>query len=337
VTDWHSFLVARGALIAGGQVETFGEGPADCDHLLAIDTLSELGHLGALAVTGPHSARFLQGQTTADFAAPAAPGPIAGACCTPQGRVFAHFVALPTATGYLLIMPRSLIAPACATLAPYAALARVELADASEHWRLLGLAGPAAAATLAALGLHPDGPAPDGTRTLAHEPGRQLLAVPSAAAEARWASLETLARPVGLPLWHLADIRAGIATLEPATRAAFVPQMLNFQLRGMLSFSKGCYTGQEVVARSQYRGSLKRHLHRLAIGGAAPPSPGAAIQVPETAQAVGTLLRAVRCGADRCEALAVLLDGSERHPALDFGTGPRPVEFLSLPVAAEPG
>ena len=335
MTDWQSFLVARGALIADGQVETFGENPADCDHLLAIDTLYDLGHLGVLAVRGPNSARFLQGQTTADFLDPAAPAAIVGACCTPQGRVFTHFVALPTDSGYLLILPRSLVGPTRDTLARYAALSRVELADSGEEWRILGLAGPGAEARLAALGLRAGDPAPDGSQALCHAPGRQLLVVPSPAAQARWVALEAQARPAGLPLWHLADIRAGIATLEPATGAAFVPQMLNFHLRGVVNFSKGCYTGQEVVARSQYRGTLKRHLHRLAIGTAAPPAPGTAVRVPESDQAVGTLLRAVACGGDRCEALAVLLDGAQQHPALDFGAGPWPVEFLPLPAATE--
>jgi folate-binding Fe-S cluster repair protein YgfZ len=110
--------------------------------------------------------------------------------------------------------------------------------------------------------------------------------------------------------------------------------MLDLHRHGAVSFTKGCYTGQEVVARSQYRGKLKRHLRRLAIASAGPPRPGTEIRSPDSPQAAGTVLEAVATGADRCEALAVLQAGAEANPALDFGAGPQPVEVLPLPTAA---
>lgn len=333
--DWSQFLGALGARVVDGQVESFGEGPADYPALLGTDVLCALHDLGILEVTGPQSRNFLQGQTTADFAT-ADSGVLRGACCNPQGRVFTLFTAVATARGYLLVMPRALVESSRATLARYAALSRVGLEDASTAYRILGLAGPDRGATLAGAGLSADGAAADGTRTFPHDADRHLLLVPAAAAPGRWQALAARTRPVGAPLWHLADIRAGIVNLAPETREQFLPQMLNLHLHGAVSFTKGCYTGQEVVARSQYRGNLKRHLQRLGIATARAPRPGTEIRSPDSPQATGTVLEAVAAGADHCEALAVLRAGAEADPALDFGDGPRPVEVLPLPAAAAP-
>jgi folate-binding protein YgfZ len=334
VEDWSQFLDALGARVVDGQVASFGEGPADYPALLGTDILCALHDLGILEVTGAQSRNFLQGQTTADFATADA-GVLRGACCNPQGRVFTLFTAVASAQGYLLVMPRALVESSRTTLGRYAALSRVGLEDASAAYRVLGLAGPDREATLAAAGLGADGgPAADGTLTFAHDADRHLVLVPAAAAPGRWRELAVRARPVGAPLWHLADIRAGIVNLAPETREQFLPQMLDLHRHGAVSFTKGCYTGQEVVARSQYRGKLKRHLRRLAIASAGPPRPGTEIRSPDSPQAAGTVLEAVATGADRCEALAVLQAGAEANPALDFGAGPQPVEVLPLPTAA---
>lgn len=331
--DWSQFLGALGARVVDGQVESFGEGPADYPALLGTDVLCALHDLGILEVIGPQSRNFLQGQTTADFAT-ADSGVLRGACCNPQGRVFTLFTAVATARGYLLVMPRALVESSRASLARYAALSRVDLEDASAAYHILGLAGPDRGATLAGAGLSADSAAADGTRAIPHDADRHLLLVPAAAAPGRWQALAARARPVGAPLWHLADIRAGIVNLTPETREQFLPQMLNLHLHGAVSFTKGCYTGQEVVARSQYRGNLKRHLQRLGIATARAPQPGTEIHPPDSPQVAGTVLEAAAAGADHCEALAVLRAGAEADPALDFGDGPQPVEVLPLPTAA---
>ncbi|GMU47307.1 MAG: folate-binding protein YgfZ [Pseudomonadales bacterium] len=333
MTDWHQFLLAQGGVIDAGAVAHFDEAPADYEQLLTLDTMCDLADLGVLAVTGAKSADFLHGQTTADFVKSPPPGPIRGACCTPQGRVFTLFTALRTDAGYLLIMPRALIAPSREALARYAALSRVELADVSANYRILGLAGPAADRLASELEGPNGGGSTDGTRALRHAARRYLVLAPTAAAKARWAALARCARPVGLPLWHLADIRDGIATLAPETREQFVPQMLGLEQRGAVSFTKGCYTGQEVVARSQHLGKLKRHLYRL--GFAAPaPKPGVPLAIPQGSQPAGTLVAAAPAAAGYCEALAVLRDEAAQCTALEFGDGARAVAFLPLPSAA---
>ncbi len=334
--DWSQFLGSLGARVVDGQVESFGEQPADYPALLETDVLCALHDLGILEVTGPQSRNFLQGQTTTDFAA-AGPGVLRGACCNAQGRVFTVFTAVATARGYLLVMPRALVESSRATLARYAALSRVGLEDVSAAYRILGLAGPDCEATLARAGLSAGEPAADSTLAIPHDADRHLLLVPAAVAPDRWQALAARARPVGAPLWHLADIRAGIVNLVPETGEQFLPQMLNLHLHGAVSFTKGCYTGQEVVARSQYRGKLKRHLQRLGITTAKAPRPGTEIRSPDSPQVAGTVLEAVAAGADHCEALAVLRAGAEANPTLDFGAGPQPIEVLPLPAAAVSG
>ena len=334
MTDWHRFLTAQGASISGDSVCRFDETAADYEHLRTIDTLCDLADLGVLAVTGAKSAAFLQGQTTADFVKSPPAGPIRGACCNPQGRVFTLFTAIPAASGYLLIMPATLIEPSREILARYAALSRVELADASTAYRILGLAGPGAEALVSELERSAGGGAADGTLALRHDPQRYLLLVPAAAAVARWTTLATRARPVGLRFWHLADIRSGIATLSPATREQFIPQMLGLEQRGAVSFTKGCYTGQEVVARSQHLGKLKRHLVRLGFEAAVAPEAGTPLSMPDSGQPAGVLVAAAPAAAGHCEALAVLRDEAGQCAALKFGDDTRAVTFLPLASVA---
>jgi folate-binding protein YgfZ len=339
VTDWSRFLAARGGHLAGDLALSFAETPADYAALLAAAALCDLGDLGVLSLTGPDSAKFLQGQSTADFSKLAPGGTLTGACCNLQGRVFASFVAAPTDTGLLLVMHRTLVAPSLQTLAKYAVFSRTRLADASDAYRILGLAGSRAAATIATLGLRISDRggalAADGTLALHCGDTRFLLAVPAARAQARWLELEGRARPAGLPLWHLLDIRAGHADVRPETCDQFLPQMLGYHRTGAVSFTKGCYTGQEVVARTQYRGKLKRHLHRLSIATSNPPAPGSAIALPGDSSPVGTAVLAALAATDRCEALVVLRDEARNAGVLEFGDTRVPVEFLPLPYATE--
>ncbi len=339
VTDWSRFLAARGGHLAGDLVLAFAETPASYTALLADAVLCDRGDLGAISLTGPDSAKFLQGQSTADFSELAPGGALQGACCNLQGRVFTSFVSAATDAGMLLVMNRALIAPSLQTLTKYAVFSKTRLADASDAYRILGLAGNGAAASLATLGLRiPDrgsALAADGTLAIHCGDTRFLLAVPAAQAQTRWLELEGHARPAGLPLWHLLDIRAGQADVRPETGDQFLPQMLDYDRTGAVSFTKGCYTGQEVVARTQYRGKLKRHLHRLGIATSNPPAPGSAIALPGDANPAGTVVIAAPAGAERCEALVVLRDEARNADVLEFGDAPTPVEFLPLPYATE--
>lgn len=186
---------------------------------------------------------FLHGQLTQDIEhlAPGASAP--AALCNPKGRVLASMHVLRAGDeDVLLIISADVLGAILARLRRYVLRAKVQLADASSDWQLHGVLGEAAPAAAGAF-LIPLPPA-DGTP------------------RALWLGRADAPEPAGAPLdaaaWLHAEVRSGAARVGAATSGAFVPQMLGYESLGVLNFKKGCYPGQEVVARSQYRGAIKR-------------------------------------------------------------------------------
>jgi folate-binding protein YgfZ len=242
-------------------------------------------HLGVLRFIGPDSASFLQGQVSNDTRRIADGQSLLAAYSSPQGRVLALMHLLPHAGGIIAILPRELVLPTLEALRKFVLRAKVKIDDASEELTVSGHHGSRDAQFAAV-----------GAATLGGDPGRSwIIGAPSVAVdslEARHAELD----------WRLADIRAGLPQIYLATREAFVAQMLNLDLLDGISFTKGCYTGQEIIARTQHLGRIKRRLYRLRL----PQGEwqiGQAIRLPDGR--AGRLIDAVRSG-DGSEALAVL-------------------------------
>jgi folate-binding protein YgfZ len=159
---------------------------------------------------------------------------------------------------------------------------------------------------------------------------RYIVVVASAAAQTLWPQLAASARPVGTPVWQWLDIQAGIPLISEATKEAFVPQMTNFDKIGGVSFHKGCYPGQEVIARTQYLGKVKRHLYRIhADGVVAAGTPLFSAQSPEPEHPCGLVANAAPSPDGGYDALAVIQE-TFAIADLELGTpgGPR--------MAAEP-
>ena len=245
--------------------------PADC--------LMRLDHLRVLALEGADTAAFLQGQLTCDVAA-LAPGRAGlGAWCSAKGRALASFVLWTDGARHYLVLPEVLAAPIAKRLAMFVLRAKVRVSQAD--LACFGLRGAAAAPLLAGL-LDRVPAAPWGQSSQGE---RQLVALPEAAGGPRWLLCLPAADLAGfdaasaaLPradaeLWRWLDIRAGLPQVLPATQDKFVPQMLNLEALDGVSFRKGCYPGQEVVARSQFLGKLKRRT-LLAHAAALPPAAG---------------------------------------------------------------
>ena len=212
---------------------------------------------GVIRARGADAGKFLQGQLTNDVLSLGSTGARLAGFCSAKGRLQASFVVWrPADDEFLLACSKSLLAPTLKRLAMFVLRAQCKLSDASEEVALWGVAGadaeamtPDAApwqcrerdgATLIRL--------PDGARLC-----RALVAVPRGAA-IEWPPACTLTPAV----WKWLEVRSGVVTIEAATVDRFVPQMVNFELVGGVDFQKGCYPGQEVVARSQYRGTTKR-------------------------------------------------------------------------------
>ena len=238
-----------------------------------------LAPLASLRVAGAEAESFLQGQFTNDVAALAPGAAQYSAWCTPKGRVLANFLLRRVdAQTFVLLLPEPLLEPIRKRLAMFVLRSKVALGDASAATAHIGVGGPAAATCVeSALGIAPRllrFDAAGETAVAALPGGRFIVAAAPGSAGALAARLAECATPCGLPAWQWLAIRAGVPMILPATQDQFIPQMLNWDALGGVSFEKGCYSGQEIVARTQYLGRLKERLV-LAHVDAPPPSPGA--------------------------------------------------------------
>jgi folate-binding protein YgfZ len=293
-----------------------------------------LSHEGVLAVRGSDAGKFLQGQLTCNINYLSDSTSSLGARCMVKGRMQSSFRILPEGDGFLLAMTRELLEAQLADLKKYAVFSKAKLTDDSDAWVRFGLqAGDAA---LQALGLEVPGQIDavtrhDGLIAVAVSPGRIELWAPAEQAERVQAQLAGKLPKAELNDWLLGQIRAGIGQVMAQTRELFIPQMINLQAVGGVSFKKGCYTGQEIVARMQYLGKLKRRQYRVALASETLPEPGTEIFSPTHGSSVGEVVLAAR-SATGSELLAVLTADAVEDNNLHLGSldGPR-LELLSLP------
>lgn len=218
--------------------------------------IAPVPHLGVIRAEGDDAAKFLHGQLTHDFALMGAHEARLAALCNPKGRMLASFVALKrTPQEILLVCRRDILAPTLKRLSMYVLRAKARLTDASAEVVLAGVAGDQVAQLAA-------GPLAPWARRDAGAASLVGLYPADGVARALWIAPHGTPLPAGqaMPeaLWRWSEVQSGVATLGAAVVEAFVPQMLNYESVGGVNFKKGCYPGQEVVARSQFRGTLKR-------------------------------------------------------------------------------
>jgi folate-binding protein YgfZ len=289
---------------------------------------ARLARYGALSVSGEDARAFLHAQLTSDVEHLAPRRAALAGWCSAKGRLLASFLVVARGDGFLLQLARDLAPAVAKRLSMFILRSKVKLQDASDAWVQLGLWGAEAARRLAAAGFEvPEPPFAAAARgeliAVRHGAGRFLVLAPSG--EAAAFEREIGAPDAGEQAWALEEIRAGRPLISAATQDLFVPQMVNLEALGGVDFHKGCYPGQEIVARTQHRGQLKRRMVRARLGGAA-AHPGQELFADEhRGQASGTIVDAA--GG---EMLAVVPIGST--PRLAPG-GP-PLEILPLPYSA---
>ncbi|WP_447768610.1 CAF17-like 4Fe-4S cluster assembly/insertion protein YgfZ [Pseudomonas kilonensis] len=293
-----------------------------------------LSHEGILAVRGVDAGKFLQGQLTCNLDYLSDSRASLGARCTQKGRMQSSFRILLEGDGVLMAMATELLEPQLADLKKYAVFSKSKLTDESAAWVRFGLEN--ADKALAGLGLELPSDTDSVTRhetliALRVSPGRAELWAPAEQAQTLRTRLGAELAETDLNPWLLGQIRAGIGQVMPATRELFIPQMLNLQAVGGVSFKKGCYTGQEIVARMQYLGKLKRRLYRLQLDASELPEPGTALFSPTHGSSIGEVVMAAR-GEGNIELLAVLQAEAAEDDNLHLGTleGPR-LQQLDLP------
>lgn len=241
----------------------------------------DLQQLALVAVDGDDAVDFLQGQLTNDLREVTATRSQLSAWCSPRGRVLTDFLVFRHDGRLLLQLPQSLLQATLARLRMFVLRAKVTLEDVSASLMRLGLVGDGVESRLADLiGPLPAGSGESHTRNQVtcirlHGPRPRYEIVGSAEAllALKNACLE-IALDAGTEAWTLLNIASGIAEIEPATSDAFVPQMINLDRIGAVSFTKGCYVGQEIVARTQHLGRIKRRMYRAHLAGATPVGAG---------------------------------------------------------------
>jgi len=262
-----------------------------------------LTHLGILRFAGPDALNFLQGQISNDTQRLAANSPLLAAYSSPQGRVLALIYLLPHSGGAVAVLPRELVQPTLERMRKFILRAKVRIDDMHETLVVAGVHGEEALQSRGLTAPHAadayselDGV---GVARVLHDENRfWVIGAPEILAQlGLLGDLERSAED-----WRLADIRAGLPQVYGDTSEAFVAQMLNLDVLDGISFTKGCYTGQEIIARTQHRGRIKRRLFRLLL----PPGAwliGQSIQLADGRQ--GRLSEVVERDG-RTEALAVL-------------------------------
>lgn len=292
--------------------------------------------LAVLDFRGPDAVSFLHGQLSQDVAELPIGTSRLAAYCTPKGRILGLLRVWRNSAGVSALVDAGVAEALAKRLAMFVLRAKAEVSVRTAA-RVTGLAGAGVNATLERAGL----PAPVNPGGVGEHAGITVVMLPGAWPRAAIVlpdnavadTLAALACPPGDPAqWFAADIAAGLAQVGAATRELFLPHHLNLDLTDGVSFRKGCYPGQEIVARMHYRGRPTRRMLRLAADGADCPAPGSALYEDVRAQPCGEVVCAAPV-AGGIELLAVVQLAAASHPLHLGSAGGPAVRILSLPYA----
>jgi folate-binding protein YgfZ len=309
-SEWKDLLQnAGGSLIESGNDAaqfTFDNYQAsDCQKM-------PLTHLGVIKVTGEDRETFLQGQLTNDTRNINPERSQLSSYCTPKGRMLANFrIFADQQDNWFIVIPYERLQAILKRLSMFILRSKVELSDASNEILVMGLAGNCIKKAL-------QNTLPASADAVSHDNSLSFIRVETA--EPRymvvgnadkimdlWQKLQHVP-PANSTSWRLGDIKAAIPTVFETTQEAFIPQMVNMQLINGVSFTKGCYTGQEVVARMQYLGKLKRRMYKVSFDfdGIAQPGDDIYSSSSKSGQGAGKLVDAIASHDDHYEGLAVM-------------------------------
>ncbi len=321
---WHSFLNNIGAHIDNGMVTNFGNINKELESDASSDIIVDLSTTSIIKVTGEDATNFLHNQLTNDLKALAPGQSQLSGYCSPKGRLLALFRIVAQDDGYLLILPQELATPTLKRLRMFVMMSKVSLEDISGELAHIGLSGPGITSALEQQ-LEIEVPALNtaattDSLTIVHVPGSasrfQVFGEVSALIQL-WQALTDNVTAVGTGVWERLNIEAGLPVIYKETVEAFVPQMVNLQAVGGLSFTKGCYPGQEVVARMQYLGKLKRRMFIASVESELCPSPGDPIVTPdkEGERKTGQIVAAQPAAGGQVKLIAVIeIASAENSP-----------------------
>ena len=316
--QWKQYLESQGAILTtdGEHVAHFGQLPEEQSAMTSGNIITPITDMAYIHATGDEAKSFLQGQLTNDIGLINPQLSQLSGYCTPKGRLLALFRITQHSDGYRLHLPSCLLEKTLKRLKMFVLMAKVTLEPSSPESVRVGVAGSEVIEPLKQqFKVLPDGEngvSEDNGITIIRHPGQQPrfeLIGDQDSMQTLWNTLSPSFTAVGSKAWQLLGINAAQPQVVAETVEMFIPQMLNLHVINGVNFKKGCYPGQEVVARLHYRGKLKRHMHIAQFQADTCPVPGAPLYPANgdgEAQSVGNVVLAQPISLDECGALCVI-------------------------------
>jgi len=349
MSNWTEHLSAHGARFHvdhATEVEDFGRPLTVGD--LSTGFVAPVTDQGLIAIAGDDAARFLHSQLTNDVEHLGTGEARFAGFCTPKGRLQASFLMWRDDEAIYLQLPRAIQPPLQKRLSMFVMRSKAKLRDATDEAPFAAVLGLGGAAAQAALAAHVD-TLPGAPMSKTHGAFGTVLRLNDAfgaprylwlaSFEAASAALPALKQTLALggnQAWHLATIHAGEPQVSAATQEQFVPQMINLELLGGVNFKKGCYPGQEIVARTKYLGKIKRRAALASIDNAAARAGDEVFSSADPDQPCGMVVNAAPNGAGGADALVeIKLAALDESVHLGSSAGAR-LEFLPMPYSLDP-
>ena len=279
--DWQEFLFIKGAVFSNGTISSFGNTEKELTYAHTDNIICDLSHLDLLEISGDDALPFLQGQVTNDVKLLSVNHAHYTGYCSPKGRLLALFFAFNFNNQLHLQLNHKLAEPIAKRLKMYVMRSKVHINNISDNTVSVGLSGNDVPQLLSSFFMQ----IPQHAYETSHTDGATLIRLSGALPRFEivgqteiiktiWQKLKTSCKPVGKPCWEWLEIQAGIPDIVVTTQEEFVPQMVNLDCLGAINFKKGCYTGQEIVARTHYLGKVKRRTQLAHIATSTPPQAG---------------------------------------------------------------
>lgn len=323
---WHSFLAEHGACFDNSAQLQFSPAREETRAAAENTVMADLSQLALIKVIGVDAQDFLLSQFTNDVRAVDSGHSQISAYCTPKGRMLAIFRLFMRKDQYYLLLPRELRENIIGRLRIYVLRAQVSL-ELADDFVVIGLSGPSSASVIQAHLGEPPADVDDAVHlqdiTVLRIPGpknRYLLCGDIEDMKSLWTRLESELIPVGAAAWSWLDIMAGIPTVLSTTSEAFIPQMANLDILKAIDFKKGCYPGQEIVARMQYLGKLKQRMIRAHVDDNNLPLAGDSLYAPAFGdQVAGTIVDAQAAPGGGFDLLAIVQNQARTSTEIAIG------------------
>lgn len=344
-TDWKAFLLEKGALFDGEKLESFGSPESERSTLTKGSVVCDLSNQGLIKVHGEDAESFLQNQFTNDIRNVTIDTHQSTAWCSPKGRIIVTFRAFKQADSYYLCLSHDLVEHVIKKLRMYVMMSKVQIEDVSETMIHFGFTGEQAGEELIEILEAQSAQLPTETPQTTSYKTVSILRLPGSTprfeifseiddAKVLWDSCANKATQTNSDNWAYLNIRSGLPQISEASTESWIPQMVNYIAIDGVDFKKGCYPGQEIVARLNYLGKTKRRMYRIQINTKQLPDINDTI-VSETDKQAGKILNIAINPDGHIEALAVLkIAESEKTLTLSIDDRAT-IKLLELPYSLD--